>query len=55
MSVEPEYPALEALVGLADSGKLRVHPQATLSLAEVTKADELLESGSTTGKIALTV
>jgi NADPH:quinone reductase-like Zn-dependent oxidoreductase len=30
LSVEPDYPALEALADLADSGKLRVHLQATL-------------------------
>jgi NADPH:quinone reductase-like Zn-dependent oxidoreductase len=53
--VEPDYPALEALAGLAGSGKLRVHLQATPGLAEAAKAHELLESGSVTGKIALTV
>ena len=55
VSVEPDYPALEALADLAESGKLRVHLQATLSLAEAVKAHELLESGSVIGKIALTV
>lgn len=55
VSVEPDYPALEALAALADSGQLRVHLQATLGLAEAVKAHELLESGSVTGKIALTV
>jgi NADPH:quinone reductase-like Zn-dependent oxidoreductase len=55
VSVEPDHPALEALADLAESGKLRVHLQATLSLAEAVKAHELLESGSVTGKIALTV
>jgi NADPH:quinone reductase-like Zn-dependent oxidoreductase len=55
LSVEPDYPALEALADLAESGKLRVHLQATLSLAEAAKAHELLESGSVTGKIALTI
>ena len=55
LSVEPDYPALEALADLAESGKLRVHLQATLGLAEAAKAHELLESGSVTGKIALTV
>jgi NADPH:quinone reductase-like Zn-dependent oxidoreductase len=33
VSAEPDYPALEALADLAESGKLRVHLQATLSLA----------------------
>ena len=55
VSVEPDYPALEALAALADSGQLRVHLQVSLSLAEAVKAHELLESGSVTGKIALTV
>jgi NADPH:quinone reductase-like Zn-dependent oxidoreductase len=55
LSVEPDYPALEALAQLAGSGKLRVHVQATLALAEAAKAHELLESGSVTGKIVLTV
>jgi NADPH:quinone reductase-like Zn-dependent oxidoreductase len=55
LSVEPDYPALEALAALADSGQLRVHLQATLSLAEAAKAHELIEAGSVTGKIALTV
>jgi hypothetical protein len=32
-----------------------VHLQATLDLAEAAKAHELLESGSVTGKIALTL
>jgi NADPH:quinone reductase-like Zn-dependent oxidoreductase len=55
LSVEPDYPGLEALADLAKSGKLRVHLQATLDLAEAAKAHELLESGSVTGKIALLV
>ncbi len=55
LSVEPDYPALEALADLAESGRLRVHLQATLDLAEAAKAHELLESGSVTGKIALTI
>jgi len=55
LSVEPDYPALEALADLAESGRLRVRLQATLDLAEAAKAHELLESGSVTGKIALTV
>jgi NADPH:quinone reductase-like Zn-dependent oxidoreductase len=55
LSVEPDYPALKALADLAESEKLRVRLQATLGLAEAAKAHELLESGSVTGKIALTV
>ena len=55
LSVEPDYPGLEALAGLVDSGELRVHLQTTLPLAEAAKAHQLLESGRTTGKIALTI
>ena len=55
LSVEPDYPALQALADLADSGQLRVHLHAALSLAGAVKAHELLECGSVTGKIALTV
>lgn len=55
ISVEPDYPGLEALAGLAESGRLRVHLQATLPLAAAAKAHELVESGRTTGKISLTL
>ena len=55
ISVEPDYPGLEALANLADSGRLRVHLQATLPLAEAAKAHELVESGRTAGKIVLTL
>jgi NADPH:quinone reductase-like Zn-dependent oxidoreductase len=55
LSVEPDYPGLEALAGLVDSGQLRVHLQTTLPLAEAAKAHQLLESGRTTGKIVLTI
>jgi NADPH:quinone reductase-like Zn-dependent oxidoreductase len=55
LSVEPDYPGLEALAGLVDSGQLRVHLQTTLPLAEAAKAHQLFESGRTTGKIALTI
>jgi NADPH:quinone reductase-like Zn-dependent oxidoreductase len=54
LSVEPDYPGLEALARLVDSGQLRVHLQVTLPLAEAAKAHQLLESGHTTGKIVLT-
>ena len=50
-----EHLAGDALADLAESGKLRVHLQATLDLAEAAKAHELVESGSVTGKIALTL
>ena len=55
LSVEPDYPGLEAPAGLVGSGQLRVHLQATLPLAEAAQAHRLLESGRTTGKIALTI
>jgi NADPH:quinone reductase-like Zn-dependent oxidoreductase len=55
ISVEPDYAGLEALAQLAGSGKLRVHLQTTLPLAEAARAHELLESGRTTGKIALSL
>ena len=55
LSVEPDYPGLEALAGLVDSGQLRAHLQTTLPLAEAAKAHQLLESGRTTGKIVLTI
>lgn len=55
LAVEPDYPALEALAGLAESGRLRVHLQETLPLAGAAKAHELVESGRTAGKIALTL
>jgi NADPH:quinone reductase-like Zn-dependent oxidoreductase len=51
----PDYPALEALAGLAGSGRLRVHLQAILPLAEAAQAHELMEAGGTTGKISLTL
>jgi len=55
LSVEPDYPGLEALAALVDSGQLRVHLQTTLPLAEAAKAHQLLESGRTAGKIVLTI
>src|SRR5258708_8659436 len=39
----------------APAGQSRVHLQTTLPLAEAAKAHQLLESGRTTGKIALTI
>ncbi len=53
--VEPDHVGLEALAGLVDAGALRVHLDATLPLRELARAHELVASGSTTGKIALTV
>lgn len=53
ISVEPDYPALERLAALADSGKLRVHIERTFPLEHVAEAHHAL-NGSTTGKIVLT-
>jgi NADPH:quinone reductase-like Zn-dependent oxidoreductase len=55
LSVEPDYPGLEALAGLVGSGQLRVHLHTALPLAEAAKAHQLLESGRTAGKIVLTL
>ena len=54
LSVEPDYPGLEALARLVDSGQLRVHLQTTLPLAAAARGHQLLESGRTTGKVVLT-
>ena len=53
--MEPDYPALEALAQLAESGSLRVQLQATLPLAAAAAAHKLIESGRTSGKIVLTI
>jgi NADPH:quinone reductase-like Zn-dependent oxidoreductase len=54
MLVEPDRFALEELAALASSGRLRVHVEAVLPLAQAAKAHELGEAGHTTGKIILT-
>lgn len=55
ISVEPDYPGLQALADLAGAGKLRVHVQQTLPLAEAAAAHTILQRGGTTGKLVLTV
>jgi NADPH:quinone reductase-like Zn-dependent oxidoreductase len=55
ISVEPDYPGLEALAALVDSGDLRVHLETIVPLAEAAKAHELVETGRTAGKIVLTI
>lgn len=55
VAVEPDHVGLEALTGLAESGRLRVHVDRTIALDEVATAHRLLETGSTRGKIVLTV
>lgn len=52
--VEPDGHALEALAALAGEGRLRVHVDATLPLANAAKAHELSEKRRTQGKIVLT-
>lgn len=46
---------LEACTNLFDAGKLRIHISETLPLESAAKAHELIESGSTTGKIVLRI
>ncbi len=55
VAVEPDHTALEALTALVEDGRLRVHVDAVLPLADAAKAHELVESGHTTGKVVLTV
>ena len=55
ISVEPDYASLEALAALVEEGRLRPHVEHAIPLAEAAKAHELIESGSTRGKIVLTV
>lgn len=46
---------LEACAHLIDTGKLRIHVSEVLPLESVARAHELIESGSTTGKIVLRI
>jgi NADPH:quinone reductase-like Zn-dependent oxidoreductase len=55
VTVEPDYPGLEALAALVDAGKLRPYVEHAVPLADAAKAHELIESGRTQGKIVLTV
>ncbi|MEV6563899.1 zinc-binding dehydrogenase [Streptomyces kronopolitis] len=55
VTAEPDRTGLTALADLVDSGRLQVHLQHVLPLAEAGKAHTLIESGSTTGKVVLTV
>lgn len=55
ITVEPDYVGLERLAELVEAGKLRPHVERTLPLEEAAKAHELVASGSTQGKIVLTV
>jgi NADPH:quinone reductase-like Zn-dependent oxidoreductase len=53
--VEPDRTGLEALAGLVESGRLRVHVEHTFPLEEAARAHELGEAGRTQGKLVLTL
>lgn len=54
-AVEPDQVGLDALSALVAAGRLRPHVSQTYALRDVAKAHEAVESGSTRGKIVLTV
>jgi NADPH:quinone reductase-like Zn-dependent oxidoreductase len=54
IAVEPDRVGLDALVGLVEAGKLRVHVSHQIPLAEVARAHALYAAGGVTGKIVLT-
>jgi NADPH:quinone reductase-like Zn-dependent oxidoreductase len=51
--VRPEASGLRALAAMADAGRLRVHLQEVVPLAEARRAHETLEGGHVRGKIVL--
>ncbi|WP_330455289.1 MULTISPECIES: NADP-dependent oxidoreductase [unclassified Streptomyces] len=53
--VDPDGAGLEALAGLVDRGRLKVHVDAMFPLAEAAKAHDHVACGRTTGKVVLTV
>ena len=55
ITVEPDYVGLQAIADLVDAGQLRPFVEHTMPLAEAAEAHRLIESGSTQGKIVLTV
>ncbi|MEV6156957.1 NADP-dependent oxidoreductase [Nonomuraea sp. NPDC052129] len=55
VTVEPDYVGLQGIADLVEAGKLYPYVEHTLPLAEAAKAHQLIESGSTQGKIILTV
>ncbi|MFI1104139.1 NADP-dependent oxidoreductase [Streptomyces melanogenes] len=55
ISVEPDYPALEAIAELVDAGAIRPYVEETFPLEEAGKAHELVGAGHVQGKIVLTV
>ena len=55
VTVEPDHVGLQALADLVETGRLRPHVSHTFPLAEAATAHKLIESGSTQGKIVLTI
>lgn len=55
VTVEPDGAGLEALTALVEAGRLRPYVEHALPLAEAPKAHELVETGSTRGKLVLTL
>jgi NADPH:quinone reductase-like Zn-dependent oxidoreductase len=55
MLVSPDQPGLEALVALAEEGRLRVAIEESFPLERAAQAHERLESGRVSGKLVLTV
>jgi len=55
VTVEPDGTGLEHLAALAEAGSLRPHVEHIIPFEHASKAHELIESGRTLGKIALTM
>jgi len=53
--VAPDAEQLAEITRLIESGRMRVHVEAALPLGEVKRAHEWIESGRTTGKLAMIV
>ena len=52
ISVEPDYPGLEALARLVEAGQLRLHVARAFALAEAGEAHRFLSTGPA-GKVVL--
>ncbi len=55
VTAEPDHVGLEALTDLVERGRLRIHVDRILPLAEAARAHHLLDAGSGTGKVVLAV
>jgi NADPH:quinone reductase-like Zn-dependent oxidoreductase len=55
VTAEPDDAGLAALASLVDSGRLRLHVEHVLPLSDVARAHQLIDTGSTTGKLILTM